>query len=342
MDNITHSLFAVTIANAGLRRAGRGATLALVIASNIPDIEIVTAFTSGRVGYLAAHRGPTHGLMGAMLALATGAAVWLALRASKRRTEAASLPALVGLSMIGVAGHVAMDLATSYGTRILSPFSGLWFGVDWLPIIDVYLWVIFLAGIVAAAIRPDRRAAFAAAALLVAAGDYGLRAYTHGQALGAAVALQSQALGRHVDTPAPVFSYENPARPSPLPAVLPTLWSPFRWRVVIRVPGGYEVRTLDLRRRVEPEEVVFPDERNALVARAAGARLAQVFLDFSRFPAVDAIPHRNGETTVHWYDLRSGERPAAPTDGRKYTSPFAVWIRLSPAGAVIGQGLGPG
>jgi inner membrane protein len=342
VDNITHSLFALTIANAGLRRAGRGATLALVVASNMPDIEIVTAVTGGRVGYLAAHRGPTHGAAGLLLALATGTLIWLGLRATSRKAQSASLPALVGLSMIGVAGHIAMDLATSYGTRILSPFSGLWFGVDWLPIADAYLWGILLAGIIATAMRPRLRQRIAVAVLLAACGEYGLRAYAHAEALQVAVAMQSEALHVHVDTPGLVFRYENPGRPSALPAVLPTFWSPFRWRAIIRVPGGYGVRMFDLRHTVDPEDVVFPDEQGPMVARAAAARLAQVFLDFSRFPAVDAIRHRNGEVTVHWYDLRSGERPTGITDGRNYTSPFAVWVRLSPDGTIVGQGLGPG
>ncbi len=85
VDNITHSLFAVTLANAGLRRAGRGTTATLVIASNIPDIEVLTAFTGGRLAYLAAHRGPTHGPLALALALAAAAVVWLVQRIRGRR-----------------------------------------------------------------------------------------------------------------------------------------------------------------------------------------------------------------------------------------------------------------
>jgi len=72
----------------------------------------------------------------------------------------------------------------------------------------------------------------------------------------------------------------------------------------VRVPGGFEVRTLDLWKRAPyAEAVVFPDESGPLVARAATAQVARVFLDFSRFPAADRIGHRNGDTTIHWYDL---------------------------------------
>ena len=192
MDNITHSLFAVTLANAGLRRAGRGTTAALVIASNIPDIEVLTAFTGGRVGYLAAHRGPTHGPLALALALAAAAVVWLVQRVRGRRDGAASMPALVAASVVGVVGHIAMDLATSYGTRVLSPFRDTWYGVDWMPIVDIFLWGV-LAGLLAAGIaRPERRGALAVAALVLTAGNYALRAGAHQAALREAVAIEAR------------------------------------------------------------------------------------------------------------------------------------------------------
>jgi inner membrane protein len=343
VDNITHSLFALTLANTGLRRAGRGATAALVIASNIPDIEVLTTLTGGRVGYLAAHRGPTHGLFGLGLGLATGLAVWLALRASGRRDGSASLPALAGLSMVGVAGHVAMDFATSYGTRILSPFDRAWYGVDWMPIVDLFLWVVLTAGAIGAAVRPELRARLALSALVLAGGDYAVRAAAHGVALDRAVAVQAEATAAPVARPGPAFHYLDTGHPAALPAALPTWGSPFRWRLITRTPRGFEVRTLDLfDRSREGDAIDFPSVDGALVARASRAQIARVFLDFSRFPAADQVTHQNGDVTVHWYDLRFAEHPASTADGRHYTSPFAVWIRLSPAGAIVGQGLGPG
>ncbi len=191
MDNITHTLFAITLANAGLRRAGRGATAALVIASSMPDIEVLTAFTGGRVGYLAAHRGPTHGPLGFALALATGAVVWLGVRASGRRSESASPGALAALAALGVAGHIAMDFATRYGTRVLSPFDRARYGVDWVPIVDILLWVVLTAGCIGAAVRPERRARLAAVALVLACAVYAVRASAHAVALGEAVGSSS-------------------------------------------------------------------------------------------------------------------------------------------------------
>ena len=75
MDNVTHTLFALTLARTPLGRRP-GATAALVLASNAPDIDIVAAF-GGSANYLAWHRGPTHGPLGVLgLGLVTAAMVW--------------------------------------------------------------------------------------------------------------------------------------------------------------------------------------------------------------------------------------------------------------------------
>jgi membrane-bound metal-dependent hydrolase YbcI (DUF457 family) len=346
VDNITHSLFALTLANAGLRRPGRGATAALVVASNIPDIEVLTTLTGGRVGYLAAHRGASHGPFSLLLGVGVAGAVWAAQRLRGRRpADAAGFWSLVAVSLIGIAGHVALDFATSYGTRVLSPFAGTWYGVDWMPIIDGYLLLLLVAGLAATAVVPARRAAIAAVVLVLMAGDYGFRATAHHVALEAAVARQQAALpgaGRPAQ-PGTVFHYLGTAHRSALPAALPTLGSPLRWRLITRTAEGYEVSEVNLLSPGRATDVLtFPDQSGPLVARASTAPLARVFLGFSRFPAAETIHHRGGDVTVHWYDLRFAQKPAVPGDGHRPTSPFAVWVRVSPTGAIVGQGLGPG
>src|SRR5215510_6068186 len=75
VDNLTHTLFGLTLSRTPLGRAGRGVTAALVIASNVPDIDIVTTLR-GTAAYLQWHRGPTHGPLGVVvLGLLTAALV---------------------------------------------------------------------------------------------------------------------------------------------------------------------------------------------------------------------------------------------------------------------------
>src|ERR1700716_2996868 len=85
MDNVTHTLFAATLARTPLSRAGRGTTAALILASNAPDVDIV-ATAGGAVKYLEWHRGPTHVRLGlAGLALITAGLVWIGRRVYDRR-----------------------------------------------------------------------------------------------------------------------------------------------------------------------------------------------------------------------------------------------------------------
>lgn len=343
MDNLTHTLFALTVANAGLRRAGRGVTATLVLASSVPDLEFVTGLTGGRLAYLSAHRGPTHGPLGLALGAAMAACVFLARRWRGPRDDDASFPALFLAGLVGVVGHVAMDFATSYGTRVLSPFSDVWYGVDWLPIVDPWLLAILGAGLVATWLRPPARRRLAVAALVLMAGDYGLRAWTHEFALQQAVAREDAAGVRGGEGTRRLFAYLGDQRPAGLPAALPTESSPFRWRLITRTRDGFEVAEIDVRHadRVRGRALRFPNDRGGLVREAAAAPTARAFLGFSRFPSVEVMRHQNGDVTVHWYDMRFGE-PAPPGDPRLAVSPFGAWVRLTPGGRLVGHGLGPG
>src|SRR5437667_4305085 len=141
MDNVTHTLFAATLARTPLSQAGRGTTAALILAWNAPDIDIV-ATAGGAVSYLTWRRGPTHGLLGVVgLGVVTAGLVWTGRRIYDQRrarrgvistdrtataaptSEAdASFGMLVAVSILGVLLHVLIDVPTSYGTRFLSPF----------------------------------------------------------------------------------------------------------------------------------------------------------------------------------------------------------------------------
>ena len=109
---------------------------------------------------------------------------------------------LVAVSMVGVLLHVLMDLPTSYGTRLLSPFDWHWFAVDWMPIVDIYLLMALAAGLLFGRPTPAQRARKAAFVLLLMATNYGVRAAAHHQALELAPRLFGPTLPPRCDPPA--------------------------------------------------------------------------------------------------------------------------------------------
>ena len=114
--------------------------------------------------------------------------------AADRRGHDAPFGMLVAVSIIGVLLHVLMDLPTSYGTRLLSPFDWHWFAVDWMPIVDIYLLVALASSVFSAVRPPAQRRAKAAVVLLLMATNYGVRAGGASSGAGAgAAAVRSDA-----------------------------------------------------------------------------------------------------------------------------------------------------
>jgi membrane-bound metal-dependent hydrolase YbcI (DUF457 family) len=368
MDNVTHTLFALTLARTRLGRGGRGMTAALILASNAPDIDIV-ATLGGTANYLAWHRGPTHGPLGvAGLGALTAGIVWGWHRFAgrNRRAEAAVAPAaafhrLLMVSMIGVAAHILMDLPTSYGTRLLSPFDWRWFAIDWMPIVDIYLLTALGAGLVFGALSADARTRNVVIALTLMAAIYGVRGVAHGRALALAPRLFGPTLPRPCapgPSPAALLdSWPQPASAAPgrcliEVAALPTFLSPFSWRVVAHSSDSYQiedVNLLDRRFRTDalPSEALwrravrFPNTWTPVTADAARARTAQIFLGFSRMPAPRMSVDATGAASVEWTDLRFLTGPLMSRPRPRLATPFTVTVRLDADQRIIGERLGP-
>jgi membrane-bound metal-dependent hydrolase YbcI (DUF457 family) len=376
MDNLTHSLFAITLSRTPLSRAGRGTTAALLLASNAPDIDIVSA-AGGAVNYLSWHRGLTHGPLGmAGLSVITAGIVWAGRRVIDRRrsrngTSApgngvsdASFGMLVAISIIGVLLHVLMDLPTSYGTRLLTPFSWHWFTTDWMPIVDIYLLIILFAGIGFGRPSLAARRRNATIVLVLMAANYGVRAAAHHQALALVPQLFGPTLPPLCDPPtssrSPIDSWPRSAAPTRPPpgrrclvevAALPTYTSPFQWRIVAHVSNAYEIHDIDLldarfRSREDGAAVFwrltirYPNVWTPAVEQAAATHLGQVFLGFSRFPAARLTVDPHGLTTVRLTDVRFAGGPMALDQPVRPVNLFTATVRIGPDGRVLEETLG--
>src|SRR5918992_2424494 len=151
MDNLCHTLTGAAFAEAGLKHRTRFAHPVLMIASNLPDIDVLV-FATG-VPSVEFRRGWTHGVLAQALLPIVLTAVFVALD-RWRPAMGAGPPARVGpllaLSYLGVVVHVGMDWLNNYGVRLLMPFSDRWFYGDAVFIIDPWLWMTFAAGFVIA------------------------------------------------------------------------------------------------------------------------------------------------------------------------------------------------
>ena len=357
MDNVTHTLFALTLARTPLGRR-RGAAAALVLASNAPDVDIVTAL-GGSANYLAWHRGPTHGPLGVVgLGLVTAAIVWGAGRFFAHRTssradgdaDVTSFAGLTAVSMVGILAHILMDLPTSYGTRLLSPFSWRWFTMDLLPIIDVYLLIILVGGLILGRGSASRRRTAAIVALVLMAANYGVRIGAHQRALATAGRTFGPRLPPPCD-PRQAFRSLVDSWPRVKPAsdgsclietaAIPSFLSPFQWRVIARLTDAYEIydiNSIDFEGSAGPPARIS-NEWTPLVVEAARTPTAQVLLGFSRFPAA-RVEQDAGRSVVQFSDMRFAIPLALEQPPSRRSALFTVTVTFDPGGSIVQERLG--
>ncbi len=172
MDNVCHTLVGAAFAEAGLKQRTRFASATLMIAANLPDVDVLVFATS--MPSVAFRRGWTHGPVGQIVLplLLTAAILALTSRTRPGPDLRRVRPVwLLLLACIGVLSHVALDLLNPYGLRILAPFDWRWFYGDTLFIIDPWIWIMFGASIWLAHRRrspvPARRGLVVAAVYIV-------------------------------------------------------------------------------------------------------------------------------------------------------------------------------
>ena len=147
MDNLCHSLVGMALSRAGLNRRTALATSTLVIANNLPDID-VGVFATNTLA-MSFRRGWTHGVLAQLtLPIALTGAMLLYDRYRKKASpDDRVVPSqILLLSYIGVLLHVFMDFTNSYGVRLLMPFSDRWFYGDALYIVDPWLYLLLGLG----------------------------------------------------------------------------------------------------------------------------------------------------------------------------------------------------
>jgi inner membrane protein len=279
MDNVCHTLTGAALGKAGLAPSTRFGMATLMIAANLPDVDVAVFLTDTLP--VSFRRGWTHGVLAQLtLPIALAGMMW-ALGRWRRAPEAASgsaapdFRALLLLSYIGLYSHIFMDWLNSYGVRLLMPFSNRWFYGDALYIVDPWLYLMLGGGLWLAGRRARRGTWPAARAARLA--------------LALAATYMMAMLGSNLWARAVVSDGLTRAG---LPAatrfmVTPVFVNPFRREVLVDTGDRYEKGILWF----EPVPHFRPagyGVEKGLAGREASAALAapraQAFLRWSRFP----------------------------------------------------------
>jgi membrane-bound metal-dependent hydrolase YbcI (DUF457 family) len=249
MDNVTHTLIGLAMARAGLaQRFGRGTTLVLAVASNLPDVDGLWTMAGLGDSHFS-RRMLTHSLPGFLLLGAVAATCfrWLYPNQSWR--------ALFGLTLLGMIVHVFFDLVNSYGVVMLYPFDRTRFELAWVFIIDLVLLGLLLTPLglgplLKRHLNPMRlwQASLVGVALYVAA-------------CGVARSQAERVLDQTARQQGlvPEFRY-----------VFPEALGPHRFRGVLKEPGGpYQVYLIHVLSREAVLRAEFQtDEQHAVVRQA--------------------------------------------------------------------------
>ena len=304
MENLTHSLTGVMLARAGLNRLCPRATLLLVICSNFPDADSVTTLW-GSVAYLDYHRHLTHAL--AMAPVMTLLPV-LFIRWLERGRAFPWIMAMV-VGMVGTLAHIGMDAWNNYGVRLLLPFSGEWFGMDAVMVVDV--WILVVLGLALVAPWLSRLVGSEIGSQQVSTG--------RGWAIFALLFLVAWSGGRWILHERAVetllarrYSGQEPLRV----AAWPTPFSPFRWTGYVSTEEAWILHDVRLGLPFDPEagRAYYKPTDAARINAAKRTPEAMGFLRFSQYPVWRMMPvtEPEGGVAVEGVDVRFG----TPEEGR--------------------------
>jgi inner membrane protein len=307
MDNVCHTLVGAALGEAGLKRPTRFGNPALMIAANLPDLDVLSFL--GDTPQVAIRRGWTHGVLAqALLPLALTAAVLAVdrLRPARNGGRARALPLLL-LGYAGVLSHVGLDWLNNYGVRLLMPFSDRWFYGDSVFIVDPLLWVVLAAGTIYA----RRRVRTSPARLALIASAIYIAAMVTSAMLARRIVIE-QWTRAHGVAPASLM-------------VGPVPIDPLHKAVIIDAGDRYETGRFSwASRRLEIDAIWPRRDNDPAVLRAQGHTDIRAILRWSRFPYYEVTPAAGG-TRVALIDLRFGSRVGSASvivDGRTEVRPY--------------------
>jgi len=331
VDTTTHALAGYILGKAGLDKGtGKWGTIAAVAAAVFPDIDLVLGVFGTDIS-LKYHRSLTNSVF--LLIPFALLFAWLFVKISKIKKFWSYFLIWVIIMYI----HTFMDLATSYGTMLLSPVSDHRFSLDWLFIIDLYLVAVLLIPLMASYLWKRRRVGLVRISLVLAILYYGMCAWNHSRALSlAGEFVQEQGL-----TPVAVASLPQPLSPFNWGNYVLTEENIYQGFVNLIAPGdrrnpgtdrNFLSRFLSRYQPIGSLEYrkIHRFDESPWVEKALTLEGVDTFLWFARFPVVRDRGVINGKRRVEFYDLRFGSI--------SQRRPFVYAVDFDEAGKAVFQG----
>ena len=335
MDPLTHLATGVICSQLLPAPSRWWAALAGAIFAVLPDVDYFFIYWD-RLAFIRYHRGFTHSLVAVPLFALAGALLGRVLGGPRWFRP------LFILGIVVLLSHLLLDLATSYGTQLLSPFSRRRFSLDWIFIIDPYFTALLLAGVIAALAFP-LWGPRAGAGFLAAAAVYLLVcASYHHQALDLArrVFPEANPGGQTVAALPQPFSCRRWQLIAAGPAEIRQAFVQLPWAAVLgqKAAGGQAPAVAPVTPSQDcpapagpyqdPGHLAIQTWTPAPAAATAYAPEAEAilrsYLEFARFPLLCRAGSQGGEQLLEWRDLRF----SLPGRG----IPFVLELRLDAQG----------
>ena len=343
MEPVTHFLTGACLARAGFNRKTAYATLAMTLAAEAPDLDVLWALR-GPVAGFEHHRGISHTLLGApFVALAVTGVVWLWHNFRKRpqaavREDQKSPPPprwfLIWLfALFAAFSHLLLDFSNNYGLRPFLPFNPRWYSWDIVFIFEPLMFFALLAALILPAIfgladreigarrQLFRGRGWAIAALAFIVVLYAVRNAEHQRALGL---MNTAGLSK------PILRVA--AEPYPI--------NPFHWHGIAETSDFFQTASINTRNdSVDIGDPIYKPPVTPATLAAKSSWLGRAYLDWSKFPLVEDVGHqaaagsglmppRPDWTTIEFRDLRFSYSVLF-LDSSK-SSPLAGWVYVGP------------
>lgn len=340
MDPLTHLLTGACMGRSGFNRKTALATLTMVLAAEVADIDIIWGL-KGSIAGLQHHRGITHSFVGVpfMAALVSGLVYLLhRYRRRKRPTSAAQYgpPVRWGFlyfcALLAALSHLLLDYTTAYGIRLFEPFNYRWYSWDIVFIVEPLMLLALIAGLavpgllglinqeVGARSKGPRGRVGAIAALISVVVIWGVRDYQHRRALAAMNSFvyhgaEAQRLGAY-----------------------PYMVDPFRWHGVVETQDFLEtVPVNSLAPEVDTDAGIlyYKAPMTDILNAAEASNLGRVYLDWAAFPDVREV-NIGGESAEHLVEFQDLRYTYPSSKGRP---PLGGFVLLSPQLTVLEEGM---